>query len=396
MADEEECRDQAQRSADAGLDAVDQRPRLSHPRPHLRRHRRRRRRRRFARHARLRGSRPQDRVRDEGVPDALAYRCRAGRRRGRARQHGAGRLALAHVRHREGRRLARRPGRHRIPVPQRAGRRVRDGALRRAVLAHRGRQDLPAAVRRHDHRVRRGPAGAAHVRRRRPYRPRHAAHAVRPGAALLGGVLHRILRARSADGPGRRLPRYPGAQPRGRVDPPVPRQEDHPGDGRLRPRLLLVHVGAHLHRRRQRHGAARRPAAAGHGVRAVPSDRHLRRRRADHRGRARRGRLSDECAGRALHGALCAARQGSRLARRRLALDDRRDSRRPRTRAPKATTSTCTSTISIRRSWRNACRASPRAPRCSPASTCAASRSRCCRPCITTWAASPRTITARC
>ena len=61
-----------------------------------------------------------------------------------------------------------------------------------------------------------------------------------------------------------------------------------------------------------------------------------------------------------------------------------------------ATTSTCTSTISIRRSWPSACRASPRAPRCSPASTCAASRSRCCRPCITTWAASRRTSTARC
>ena len=48
-------------------------------------------------------------------------------------------------------------------------------------------------------------------------------------------------------------------------------------DRRLRPRLLLLHLGAHLHRRRQRHGAARGPAAAGHGVRAVPSDRHLRR-----------------------------------------------------------------------------------------------------------------------
>ncbi len=38
--------------------------------------------------------------------------------------------------------------------------------------------------------------------------------------------------------------------------------------------------------------AARRPAAAGHGIRAVPSDRHLRRRLPDHRRRARRGRLS--------------------------------------------------------------------------------------------------------
>jgi succinate dehydrogenase / fumarate reductase flavoprotein subunit len=38
----------------------------------------------------------------------------------------------------------------------------------------------------------------------------------------------------------------------------------------------------------------------------------------------------------------------------------------------------------------------PRAPRSSPASTCARSRSRCCRPSTTTWAASRRTITARC
>ena len=63
-------------------------------------------------------------------------------------------------------------------------------------------------------------------------------------------------------------------------------------DRRLRPRLFLRDLGAHLHRRRRRHGAARRPAAAGHGVRAVPSDRHLRRRLPDHRGRARRRRLS--------------------------------------------------------------------------------------------------------
>ena len=54
--------------------------------------------------------------------------------------------------------------------------------------------------------------------------------------------------------------------------------------------------GAHLHRRRQRHGAARRPAAAGHGVRAVPSDRHLWRRLPDHRRRARRRRLSRQFA----------------------------------------------------------------------------------------------------
>jgi succinate dehydrogenase/fumarate reductase flavoprotein subunit len=37
----------------------------------------------------------------------------------------------------------------------------------------------------------------------------------------------------------------------------------------------------------------------------------------DHRGRARRGRLSHQLRGRALHGALRAVRQGPRLARRR-------------------------------------------------------------------------------
>ena len=83
----------------------------------------------------------------------------------------------------------------------------------------------------------------------------------------------------------------------------------------------------YLHRRRQRHGAARRAAAAGHGVRAVPPDRRLRRRHADHRGRARGGRLPHQFRGRALHGALRALRQGPRLARRRLARHDDGDPR---------------------------------------------------------------------
>ena len=42
----------------------------------------------------------------------------------------------------------------------------------------------------------RRPAGAAHMRRRRPDRPRHPAHALRPVAAPQRPVLHRIFRAR--------------------------------------------------------------------------------------------------------------------------------------------------------------------------------------------------------
>ena len=234
---------------------------------------------------------PQDRLRHQGVPDALAHGRRPRRHRRCARQHGPRRLAVAHVRHREGRRLAGRPGRHRVSVPQRHRCRLRARALRRALQPHRGRAHLSASVRRHDHRVRRRPAGATHGRRRRPHRTRHAAHALRPVAQALGAVLRRVFRHRPDHGPGRRLRRRRGAVPGGRHAAPLPRQEDHPGDRRLRSRLLHLHLGAHLHRRRQRHGAARRAAAAGHGVRAVPPDRRLHRRRADH-GRARAARAA--------------------------------------------------------------------------------------------------------
>ena len=80
-------------------------------------------------------------------------------------------------------------------------------------------------------------------------------------------------------------------EPRRRHHPPLLGQDGGAGDRRLRPRLSDRDLGAHLHRRRRRHGRAGRPAAAGHGVRAVPSDRHLRRRLPDHR-RARAARAA--------------------------------------------------------------------------------------------------------
>ena len=100
-----------------------------------------------------------------------------------------------------------------------------------------------------------------------------------------------------------------------------------PRHRRVRPHLFHLHLGAYLHRRRQRDGAARRAAAAGHGIHPVPPDRHLRRRLPDHRGRPRRGRLPDQQRGRALHGALCAACQGPGLARRGQPGDDGRNPR---------------------------------------------------------------------
>ncbi len=100
-------------------------------------------------------------------------------------------------------------------------------------------------------------------------------------------------------------------------------------------------------RRRQRHAAARRPAAAGHGIRAVPSDRHLRRRLPDHRGRPRRRRHVG-IRRRALHGALCTVPRIWPRATwsRSMTIEIREGRGVGRTR----TTSTCISTISIRRS----------------------------------------------
>ena len=308
-----------------------QRKSLSDRGPHLRRRGSRRRRRRPARRGRLLGSGPAHRLHHKSIPDPLAYGCGARRHLGVARQHASGRLALAHVRHRQGVGLARRPGRDRIHGAQRARGRLRARALGRAVLAHRGRQDLPAPVRRHDPGLRQGP-GAAHLRRGRPHRPRHAAHDVRPGAAPFGRVLHRVLRHRPDHGRPGRLPRRHRAQARRRHAASFPGANHDSRDRRLRPRLRFLHLGAYLHRRRRRHGAARRPADAGHGIHPVPPDRHLRLGLPRHRGRPRRRRLSRQFRGRALHGALRAFRQGPRLPRRRLALDDDRNSRGPRRR----------------------------------------------------------------
>ena len=107
----------------------------------------------------------------------------------------------------------------------------------------RGRQDLSAPVRRHDHGLRQGHR-AAHLRRRRPHRPCHAAHHVRPGAAPPDRILHRIFRHRPDHGRRRPLPR------RGRLNLDdgsihrFSRADDHPRHRRLRSHLCLC-TGAH-------------------------------------------------------------------------------------------------------------------------------------------------------
>ena len=165
-------------------------------------------RRRHARGARAGAGQPQGRGAVQSVPDALAYRRRPGRHRRAARQHHRGQLALAHVRHRQGLRLPRRPGRDRVHVPARDRGRGRARAHGHAVRPHRERRDLPAAFRRPYAELRQPQDGDARLRRRRPHRARHAAHALPAERALEQPVPRRVDGARSHHRPaGRRLRR---------------------------------------------------------------------------------------------------------------------------------------------------------------------------------------------
>ena len=215
-----------------------------------------------------------------------------------------------------------------ISAATRPCRRLRARTLGRTLLPHRGGQDLPAPLRRHDDQLRQG-HGAAHLRGGRPYRPCHPAHALRAGAE--GRKTEFFIEYFAID-----LIMERGASAAGSWRSKIDDGTLH----RFRSHLVILATGGygrayfscdfrpHLHGRWQRHGAACRPAAAGHGIRAVPSHRHLRRGLPHHGRVARRGRLSHQLRGRALHGALRALGQGPCLARRRLARHDHGDSRR--------------------------------------------------------------------
>ena len=124
------------------------------------------------------------------------------------------------------------------------------------------------------------------------------------------------------------MPRRHRTMPRRWHDPPVPRAIGRAGDWRIRPLLLHRDVGPHLYGRWRRHGAARRSAASGYGVRAISPDRHLRRGRSHHGRRAGRRWLPHQLRRRAVHGTLCPVGEGSGEPRRRLSLHGARDARR--------------------------------------------------------------------
>ena len=242
-----------------------------------------------------------------------------GRRLGRPRlqvaagqgAHGDGRR-----RHRRRARQRRRPRQLEGPFRRHDARRpvreqlahggaAREGSARprprargvgRGVRSHQGRTHPAAQLRR--------PPLSAPGARRRPHRPRDDPHAAGsrhpPGHRRAHGVHDR--HAAQGRRPRRRRVRL---RARARTLQAVSREGGRAGDRRRRPRLQDHEQQLGIHRRRPHARLRRRRRADGHGVRAVPSDRHdlaaERSRHSRHRGGARRRRRPQEQRGPPLH-----------------------------------------------------------------------------------------------
>ena len=150
---------------------------------------------------------PEDRVHHQGVPDAQPHRRRAGRHRRVARQQWA-RIT--------GPGTCTTPSRARTGSATRTRSNIwcREAPAAVYELEHAGvpfsRTDDGTIYQRpfggHDAEHGRGPARAAHLRRRRPHRPRDAPRALPAEPEVRRRLLHRIFRARPDHG-GRRVPR---------------------------------------------------------------------------------------------------------------------------------------------------------------------------------------------
>ena len=253
----------------------------------------------------------------EAAPDAQPLRRGRGRHQRGARQRGRRQPRDARLRHRQGLRLPRRPGRDRDLHARGAGRHLPARALGRVLLAARGRPARAAPVRRR--------GLAAHRVRRRHHRPRPDPGALRAArASATSPVYEEYFAWKLVENDDRcqGVICWDLAQRRPEDD----RRQDASSSRRAAP-------GASTARRRTPTRARAtgwrwrcgRAAAEGHGVHAVPPDDALPVRDPDHRGLPRRGRLPDQRRRRAVHEALRAERDGARLARRRLALGDDRD-----------------------------------------------------------------------
>ena len=133
----------------------------------------------------------------EDPPDPQPLRRGRGRDQRGARKRVRGRPRAARVRHGQRLRLPGRPGRDRGPLRRGARRRLRARALGRGLLAHRGRADRAAPVRRRRR--------AAHRLRGRHHRPRARPRPLRAGDEALDPGLRGVVRVEGDRG-GRPLP----------------------------------------------------------------------------------------------------------------------------------------------------------------------------------------------
>ncbi len=172
-----------------------------------------------------------------------------GRDQRGARKRLRGRSREARVRHRQGLRLPRRPGRDRDPLPGGARRRLPARALGGGLLTDTGRAHRSAALR-----CRRRAADGI---RRRHHRPRPHPRPLRAGDEArhpdVRGVLRVEARRRRRALSGRHRLGSPGR--RAQVD----RREDRdPRDGRRRAPVRRDDERVRMHRRRDGDGASRR------------------------------------------------------------------------------------------------------------------------------------------
>ena len=278
---------------------------------------------------------------DQALSHPLPYRRRPGRHRRRARQPGRRPLGMAHVRHRQGRRLPGRPGRGRDPGREaiESGHRAR--AHGPAVQPHAGRADRPAALRRPHPQLRRG-AGAPRLLRGRPHRPHDPPDPLPAVHQDTACILRRISRPRPARGrqTAAAAAWSPFASPTASSTSSTPRRCSSPraasgGCSRSPPTPTRSPAtasrwptAAACRWRTWSSSSSTRPASTGMGILSP-------RRPAARAASAQRQ-------GRAVHGALRADADGPGPARHGLPRDLHGDPRRPRASAARTTsTSTC-------------------------------------------------------
>lgn len=206
------------------------------------------------------------------VPYTIAHDCRSGWYKRRVGQHGTGWLEISLLWHSQGIRLAGWPGRHSLHDPRSTKSCHRIGKLRHAILTNQRGQNLSACIWWPELQLRQGWTGSSLLCRGRSYRTFIVAHIIWPVAELRLSLFRRIFRI------GFDIRKWQMCRCVGDVSgrwqhSSVPCQQHGARYWWLWTRLLLLHVGAYMHRWRYRHGCQTKLAMRRFGIRSIPSNR---------------------------------------------------------------------------------------------------------------------------